>query len=113
MTPFLRICRLSLETDSPKFGKTGGKGLPAKRRCGGNYLRRLAWKFNPNADGLPANELARLRQAVQDALQTAVTNGLPEKGPRGGAIWPVRYAIRRMAWHTLDHAWEIDDRIEG
>ena len=25
--------------------------------------------------------------------------------------WPVRYAVRRTAWHALDHAWEIEDRI--
>ncbi len=24
--------------------------------------------------------------------------------------WPVRYAIRRIAWHVLDHAWELEDR---
>lgn len=24
--------------------------------------------------------------------------------------WPVRYAIRRMAWHILDHAWEMQDK---
>ena len=24
--------------------------------------------------------------------------------------WPARYALRRIAWHTLDHAWEIEDR---
>ena len=24
--------------------------------------------------------------------------------------WPVRYAIRRYAWHVLDHAWEIEDK---
>lgn len=24
--------------------------------------------------------------------------------------WPVRYAARRIAWHALDHAWEIEDR---
>ena len=28
----------------------------------------------------------------------------PERG------WPVRYAVRRIAWHVLDHAWEIEDR---
>jgi hypothetical protein len=32
--------------------------------------------------------------------------GLPE-GEKG---WPVRYAIRRMAWHILDHAWEMQDK---
>ena len=25
--------------------------------------------------------------------------------------WPVPYAARRIAWHTLDHAWEMEDRI--
>ena len=24
--------------------------------------------------------------------------------------WPTRYAARRIAWHVLDHAWEIEDR---
>ncbi len=24
--------------------------------------------------------------------------------------WPPRYAARRIAWHALDHAWEIEDR---
>jgi hypothetical protein len=24
--------------------------------------------------------------------------------------WPVRYAARRLTWHVLDHAWEIEDR---
>lgn len=25
--------------------------------------------------------------------------------------WPVRYTIRRLAWHILDHAWEMEDRV--
>jgi hypothetical protein len=24
--------------------------------------------------------------------------------------WPQRYAARRIAWHALDHAWEIEDK---
>jgi hypothetical protein len=24
--------------------------------------------------------------------------------------WPARYALRRFAWHVLDHAWEIQDK---
>ena len=30
-----------------------------------------------------------------------------------GTAWPVRYAARRIAWHVLDHSWEIEDRREG
>ncbi len=29
-----------------------------------------------------------------------------------GRRWPARYAARRIAWHALDHAWEIEDRTE-
>ena len=30
--------------------------------------------------------------------------------PLAGKRWPARYAARRIAWHALDHAWEIEDR---
>lgn len=30
--------------------------------------------------------------------------------PIAGKKWPPRYAARRIAWHALDHAWEIEDR---
>ena len=26
--------------------------------------------------------------------------------------WPAHYAARRLGWHALDHAWEIEDRSE-
>lgn len=26
--------------------------------------------------------------------------------------WPWRYAARRVAWHALDHAWEMEDRSQ-
>ena len=26
--------------------------------------------------------------------------------------WPTRYLARRIAWHALDHAWEIEDKSE-
>lgn len=31
----------------------------------------------------------------------------------GKKLWPPRYAARRFAWHTLDHAWEMEDRSES
>lgn len=30
-----------------------------------------------------------------------------------GARWPFPYAVRRLAWHILDHAWEIEDKSGG
>ena len=32
------------------------------------------------------------------------------RGRASETAWPVRYAARRIAWHVLDHAWEIEDR---
>jgi hypothetical protein len=33
-----------------------------------------------------------------------------EARPTARAGWPPRYAARRLVWHVLDHAWEIEDR---
>ena len=75
------------------------------------YLSRLAWRHKREDGEDLAEALDRTRQAVLDALEVAVGGDLPERGPRGGVIWPVRYFVRRVAWHVLDHAWEIEDRI--
>jgi hypothetical protein len=37
----------------------------------------------------------------------------PSKGgPLTEKGWPQPYAARRIAWHVLDHAWEIEDRTD-
>ena len=51
--------------------------------------------------------IGELRAEVLELLRQ------PSDGsPLGGKRWPSRYAARRIAWHALDHAWEIEDRIE-
>jgi hypothetical protein len=45
------------------------------------------------------------------ALRARNAGQLPDFGPRGGERWPAMFAIRRSAWHALDHAWEITDRL--
>jgi hypothetical protein len=30
--------------------------------------------------------------------------------PIAGRKWTARYAAHRIAWHALDHAWEMEDR---
>jgi len=75
------------------------------------YLARLAWKHKGEGGKNPIEELSRTRRAILNALEATVDGDLPEQGARGGIIWPRRYFIRRVAWHVLDHAWEIDDRI--
>jgi hypothetical protein len=86
----------------------GGRSLPAildhVRDAEGGYLARLAWKAPSGAD------TQVVRAAVVHALESAVRHGVEERGPRGGKRWVPRYFVRRVAWHALDHAWEIEDR---
>jgi hypothetical protein len=45
------------------------------------------------------------RAAIVDFLRAA-RSGAPVADKK----WPPRYGARRVAWHALDHAWEIEDR---
>jgi hypothetical protein len=82
----------------------------------GSYLRMIAGRppayregaAAPDAEAIAARE--EERAAVLEGLERALVDGIPEKGPRGGARWTARYFVRRAAWHVLDHAWEIEDR---
>lgn len=49
------------------------------------------------------------RQAIASALRSAAH---ARRAP-GNPGWPTRYAARRIAWHTIDHVWEIQDRTES
>jgi hypothetical protein len=68
----------------------------------GAYAREIGIKQKPPAD----------RGAV-DAMRAAILDVLarPSVGtPLADRKWPQRYAARRIAWHALDHAWEIEDK---
>jgi hypothetical protein len=70
------------------------------------YSRKLGLKLPHPAIG-DRKVIAANRAAFQEAFR-AGADGKPmtERG------WPVRYAARRIAWHALDHAWEIEDRSD-
>lgn len=76
-----------------------------------SYLAQLGYKLDKQGNEGLGEEGERLRQAILDALVKAARGELPAKGPRGGVRWPPLYFARRSAWHVLDHAWEIEDRI--
>ena len=75
------------------------------------YLRKLAYKHKMETENFAEIELERMRESLISALEVAERGELPEKGPRGGLIWPPRFFVRRVVWHILDHTWEIEDRI--
>ena len=66
------------------------------------YARKLGLRLQQPAAG-DAVAVREHRNALVAGLR-AGTKGVTERG------WPARYAARRMAWHVLDHAWEIEDR---
>jgi hypothetical protein len=73
------------------------------------YLSALGWKVLLE----PADEAAlrrATRGAVLRALAASARGEIASIGPRGGVRWRPRYFARRLAWHALDHAWEIEDR---
>ena len=68
------------------------------------YARRLGLRLREPDPG-DVGAVAVTRTAIADVL-ACPTDG----GPIPGGAWPARYAARRIAWHVLDHAWEIEDR---
>jgi len=65
--------------------------------------------------GLKLNEPARADRAAisahREALLDAFRRGADGK-PLRERTWTARYWARRIAWHALDHAWEIEDRTD-
>jgi hypothetical protein len=61
---------------------------------------------------VPTPMLGDLAAIEEQRLAIAAVLGEPSDGGRvaPGKKWTVRYAARRIAWHVLDHAWEMQDR---
>jgi hypothetical protein len=75
------------------------------------YLGALGSRHAKPAKG--DDEMAHVRREALATLE-AVTTGKPIANPRNTKRpWKPRYFIRRSAWHALDHAWELEDRISG
>lgn len=52
-------------------------------------------------DGQDAAAVKTFRKALRDGFSN------PDRDTK----WPVPFAVRRTAWHALDHAWEMEDRL--
>lgn len=52
-------------------------------------------------------------RAAVDVERAAILEALgrhSDGSPLADRTWTLRYAARRIAWHALDHAWEMEDR---
>jgi hypothetical protein len=64
------------------------------------YAKRIGTRLKqPDGGDLPA--VKAFRKAILQSF------GNPNRDEK----WPVPYAARRTAWHALDHAWEMEDRL--
>jgi hypothetical protein len=63
------------------------------------YAKRIGTRLKQPA-GKDKAAVRAFRKAILESF------GNPNRDEK----WPVAYAVRRTAWHALDHAWEIEDR---
>lgn len=73
-----------------------------------------ARKMGLTRDKLTQDKLSGARTDANAVLRRRITAALRDPAetvtpPRG---WPLRTAARRIAWHVLDHLWEIEDKSE-
>lgn len=79
----------------------------------GAYLRSVGGTYRrPTHEVDLRTEMAQVRDAALEALASRV-RGDPLPQGRRGKVWTPRYFVRRTAWHSLDHAWEVEDRADS
>ena len=85
-------------------GRDRDKVLAHVLNAEASYVRKIGVRASTAGQEVPEPVW---RAEVLEVLRTAASaERFGEKG------WLPRYAARRIAWHVLDHAWEIEDRSE-
>ncbi len=91
-------------TAAPAALRKGPRGGGRDRDAIVDHVREAERSYSAKSGARvpPRTPWVQQRSVLARALRADGTHG----------AWPVRYAIRRCAWHVLDHAWEIEDRAE-
>jgi hypothetical protein len=79
----------------------------------GGYLTKLGSKVPRAVGDAAGEEVAALRARIREAVMARFRGEPLAERNRVSKLWTPRYFVRRAAWHVLDHAWEIEDRIEA
>jgi hypothetical protein len=92
-------------------GPRGG-GRNRDRIVGHTFAAEQDWAtkvgvLTPDGAMLTDEGLRAHREAYCQAIRAYHSQG---KLPGQRAKWPLRYLIRHTAFHTLDHAWEMEDK---
>ena len=73
-------------------------------------LERLAWSHRFRNLPNPLDELREIREGTLRALTRAAFGEIPAVATTG-ELWNARFFVRKIAWHTLTHTWEIEQRL--
>jgi hypothetical protein len=117
----IRQLRAAWRAFDKSVDKARGHSLaPAGPRGGGRSRQKMVEHVRGADEGYTSAVGGRSRpdgadwSVVQENFIAAVrarnAGELPDVGPRGDERWPALFAMRRSAWHALDHAWELEDR---
>jgi hypothetical protein len=69
-----------------------------------------AYREVPSDDASVVAAERDVRASLLAAFVAIPPGAVPEPRRRYGFPWTPRFAVRRAAWHALDHAWELEDR---
>jgi hypothetical protein len=121
LSDLLRACWRYLDATARK---ARGKSLRKGPRGGGRDLQSIVRHVNESEGGYLSalggklgdpgvrKDPRLMRRVILEGLAASARGDIPARGPRGGLRWTPRYFVRRVTWHILDHAWEIEDRLE-
>ncbi|MCO5224846.1 MAG: hypothetical protein M9953_05875 [Thermomicrobiales bacterium] len=70
--------------------------------CEPNYARHIG------AD--TPSKLVLTDEGVQEERRRVLARAREVNAHQIETKWPLRYFLRRAAWHVLDHAWEMEDK---
>lgn len=74
------------------------------------HLSAFGPAFRHPAPGHVAEQEATVREQIIAGLRAVPRREALTPKRRYGFSWTPRFAVRRSAWHALDHAWELEDR---
>ena len=107
----LQLFPISLQEVKPQRGRSP---LAIRLHLVETDLMHLS-AFGPPARPADQHRLAEQEAGVREQLLVrlrAISPGEPHTPHRRyGFDWTPRFALRRSAWHVLDHAWELQARL--
>jgi hypothetical protein len=103
---FDRIADGAVGVELAKGPRGGGRDLP-------KIVEHVAGAEESYLAGLGSRrpgEMSTLRPTILAALAARARNRPVADPNKVTKKWSPRYFVRRAVWHSLDHAWEIEDR---